>query len=304
MVICRNCHTSWPDDCKFCGMCGYQVGELTDVETLRLAGHAKHLKKGWNRSRLFKLTSIVLSLIVVLIATAVSFYVYFSQKVFNAASPEATLTVYGKAIAGQTLQVIGQHFTPNQTVFVSIDGQPLAKDGIIADMWPVSARNLSLVSQLSTNSGGTAVTVQADGTFSIEIHVDNDWTVGSSHYLSVVDQQGKEIKGLYFIVAPDRSTLTPIPSPTPAPVPNPTATPSPTPTPTPRPSPTPTPTPKPTPPPTPTPTSNTTPTPTSLPRPSPTPTSPSAPTPSPTVLPRPSPTPTRSSTPRSSPTVQ
>ena len=25
MVICRNCHSSLPDECRFCGICGYQM---------------------------------------------------------------------------------------------------------------------------------------------------------------------------------------------------------------------------------------------------------------------------------------
>src|SRR5579864_6187021 len=191
MVICRNCHTSWPDDCKFCGMCGYQTSKLADKETLQLTDHAKHLKKARTGSRQSNLTATVLSLVVIFIATIVLCFAYLDHKNFTDTLPASTLTAYGKAIAGQTLQVIGQHFTPGHTVFVSVDDQPLVKNGSIVEDWVLTQgrrweqacgraqaplirgygicayHGISYVGNI--DASGTPVAVQADGTFTVKI---------------------------------------------------------------------------------------------------------------------------------------
>jgi hypothetical protein len=92
MVICQNCRSSWPDDCKFCGMCGHQINELADKETLQLAGHIQHLKKVQNGSRPAHLTTVVLSLIVVFIASITLFFTYFNRNnVPSTAEPDQSI---------------------------------------------------------------------------------------------------------------------------------------------------------------------------------------------------------------------
>jgi hypothetical protein len=118
----------------------------------------------------------------------------------------ATLVTSGKAIPGQTLQVVGNHFTPGQTVFVTIDGQPLASNGAIVDIWHSSALSLVVVSRSSANRSGTPVNVHTDGTFTVAVHIDIHWIAGSTHHLSVDNQQGKELKSLNFVVETNQST--------------------------------------------------------------------------------------------------
>jgi hypothetical protein len=267
--------------------------------------HTKHLKKGL-RSPYLKLA--VSSFAVVAVVTVTLFVIYLknvnSERASAVTTSNITLATSGQPIPGQTLQVIGTHFTPGQTVFVILDGQPLAKGGTTADAWRSST--MSLASLSFTNSNGTPVRVQADGTFTLAIHIDIHWTVGSTHRLSVYNQQGRELGSLDLTVGANQSTSTPRPTTTATPTPTPTSKSEPThnSTPTPTPTNTPIPTTAPTPVPTSTDTPIPTPTPTAtpIPIPTPTPTDTPIPTPTPTDTPIPIPTPTPTDTPIPTPT--
>ena len=218
------------------------------------------------------LIAVISSLIILSVGAAALLIAHFNSS--NADASNMTLIPAGKAIRGQTLQVVGHYFPPNQTVLVTLDSQPLTKNGATSIWHPPAASQVSL---LSAELSGTAVTVQSDGTFTVTIYINSNWTVGSIHHLNVYNQQGTELKSLDLTVEAGQSTSPSTPTPTspstPESAPTPTPTPIPTapvPTPTPAPTRTPTPTPEPSPTPTPEPTPTPVPTPTSVPTATPT----------------------------------
>jgi hypothetical protein len=239
---------------------------------------AKPLKKGWNGYQLYSLKTLLTLLAIVAVVTVTSLFVYFNNFAPSAnttahsitpttgtTNSKATLVPAGKAIAGQSLQVAGNHFTPNQTVFVTLDGKALDNNGAVGYTPRTSALSLPLAGLFSTNTNGTPVTVQPNGTFTVVIQIPTSWA-GSTHYLKVNNQQGQELKSLALSIenhqviptatstsnTSDIASTSPT-SPTPtttstsptSPTPTTTST-SPTPTPTPTPTPIPTPTPTPT----------------------------------------------------------
>jgi hypothetical protein len=227
-------------------------GEHHQAQSIHGAHHqprmpyAKHLKRGENAFPPSSLVIAISSLIIVSIVTISLFIVYMTNGKSNPNTTSVTnitLITSGKAVPGKTLQVIGNHFTPGQIVLVTLDDQPLAGSRTTADTWRSSTMSLANLS--SAVVGGTPVTVQSNGTFTVEIHIDSHWTIGSTHRLSVYNQQGKELKSLTLTVEGDQPKPTPTaPTSTPTPASTPTPIPSasiPTPTPTTMPTPTPTP---------------------------------------------------------------
>jgi hypothetical protein len=165
------------------------------------------LKKILNGGRPSFLTVVVSLLIVVGVTAVVLLIIQLSSDANTNAAPKsvpsnATLVTSGKAVPGQMLQVVGNHFTPGQTVFVTVDGQPLAYTS------HPSALNLSMISRSSANRGGTPVKVRTDGTFTVAVPIDTHWTVGSTHHISVNNQQGKELKSLNFVVETNQAAGT------------------------------------------------------------------------------------------------
>jgi hypothetical protein len=163
---------------------------------------------------------------IVAIVTIASIIVYTNTNKTTATEPDITLVASGNAIPGQTLQVVGHHFTPSQTVLVTMDGQSVATDGTVPYTWQLSvlqnrggstlglsAPSLS-TALLAATSAGTPVTVQVDGTFTIKIRIDSDWHVGSIHRLSVEDRQGKELKSINLTIQSNQLTVIATPTPT------------------------------------------------------------------------------------------
>ena len=151
MIICRNCRSSLPDGCRVCTTCGHLTGQFP----IRGSGvsDTKDLKKIWIWT--IVVASVILLSVGIIAILTVSFQSSTPQPVDS--SSVLTLVMSGKAVPGQTVQVVGNHFTTGQTVLVTLDGQPLANNGATTYTRPRSNVNLSLVSLSSTNSGGTPV---------------------------------------------------------------------------------------------------------------------------------------------------
>ncbi len=185
-----------------------QPQEIHAAHRLPVAGHPRQLKEGQSgRRSSYQIIAILLLLVVSLVAIT---FLFVSSKRNSSDSAttsiiaNATLVTSGKAIPGQTLQVVGNHFPPSQTVLVTLDDRPLVKNEAIADTWHSSA--MRLVSLSSANVRGTPIAIHADGTFTIVIHIAPDWKVGSTHHLSIYNQQGKELKSLNLPIKADQLT--------------------------------------------------------------------------------------------------
>jgi hypothetical protein len=169
------------------------------------ANHTRHLHKirsGYRPSwQLIAISSVIL---VTIITLGTLFVANYSKNNINVAITSNTnLVPAGKAIPGQTLQVVGNHFPASQTVFITLDGQPLVNNGTMEHTRRLSVANLGSVS--SANVNGTSVAVDANGTFTVPIQIDSNWKAGSIHHLTAFNQQGKELKSLDLKVEDNQS---------------------------------------------------------------------------------------------------
>jgi hypothetical protein len=181
---------------------------MYNVHEQSLADHPKYLKKVQSRRRVSYRIIPILLLLVVSLVVGTLFFVSFDRSSNNNVTTtiisNATLVTSGKAIPGQKLQVVGNHFPPSQTVLVTLDDQPLVKHEATTYTPHLSALSLSIVSLPSANVSGTPISIHADGTFTVVIHIGTNWKVGSTHHLSVYNQQGKELKSLNLRIEADQ----------------------------------------------------------------------------------------------------
>jgi hypothetical protein len=162
-----------------------------------VAGHPRQVRKAHSGRRPSYQVIAISSLLVVSLVAITFLFVSSKRNPSNTTViSNATLVTSGKAIPGQTLQVVGKHFPPRQTVLITLDNQPLVKNKVTAYTSHVFAMSLSMGSLLSVDISGTPIPIHADGTFTVVIHIDAHWKAGSTHYLSVYNQQGKELKSL------------------------------------------------------------------------------------------------------------
>jgi len=189
-----------------------QIQEANPAYNQYLASPPKHPKKAQSGCRTSYRIIAILSLLAVFLAAGTLFFVLFHRSSSNHVTTtttiisHATLVTSGKAIPGQTLQVVGNHFPPSQIVLVTLDNRPLVKNEATASAPHLSPLSYSMVSLPFANVSGTPITIHTDGTFTVAIYIDTNWKVGSTHHLSVYSQQGKELKSLNLPIDADQLT--------------------------------------------------------------------------------------------------
>jgi hypothetical protein len=195
----------------------------------------------------------VVGAVVVLIV--VGLLIISAALAFTVLSPDLTLSGNTSIAPGGTLQVHGQHFLPNSSIALTLDGGIPVQFTTGASALAAKTRAVSvtgwqqdLVSLTLTPLAGPALHANGSGTFDITLIADPLWAPGP-HTLHASESPAGRSATMTFTIS---SSLTPTPTDTPALTP--TDTPTPTPTDTPTPTPTDTPTPTPTAPPTSTPT--------------------------------------------------
>ncbi|HZR43558.1 MAG TPA: hypothetical protein VFB12_25815, partial [Ktedonobacteraceae bacterium] len=142
------------------------------------------------------LTTVVSVAVVVATVTAVLFVLYLNKTSSSAAPPPA-VAINGSAIPGQAVIMRGSNFVAGSTVTVTLDNQSLG-----ASNGPTTMSMLQLLGQ-QTPLSGTPVKVSSDGTFSLTIHIDPNWSISSTHTVRVYDQSGAFVLSKDIVVISD-----------------------------------------------------------------------------------------------------
>jgi hypothetical protein len=152
-------------------------------------------------------------------------------------APNISLSGSSEVNPGGMLSLQGDHFLPDSSVSLSLDGNtPIYS---VQNATPVQQAYSSDVAQLAYSQSaltGSNVSVNKNGTFTLNLPVDPSWPLGH-HVIDATESVTHRSASLPFTIQTGIGQTTPTPTATP------TMTPGQTPTPTPKVSPTPTPTP-------------------------------------------------------------
>ncbi|HEX3639840.1 MAG TPA: BACON domain-containing carbohydrate-binding protein, partial [Ktedonobacteraceae bacterium] len=185
-----------------------QVGRLYGTYQSRFINRVKQAKaarNGWRSSYLT--TAVGTATLVVVVGVMLLLAHFHSSPASGSPAPGGggtpTLTLQGKAMPGQSITLTGSHFRPSKAV-VMLDGQPLGSGdqnqhpsgAPLADMMNV----FSLLTSQTPAVGGW-ITVNNDGTFTVDIPINSHWSNGSKHFLNVYGQDSKFITSTTFTVA-------------------------------------------------------------------------------------------------------
>jgi hypothetical protein len=181
----------------------------------------------------------------VVLLTLVGLLIISAVLAFTVLSPDLTLSGNTIIAPSGTLQIHGQHFLPNSSIALILDGGTPVQFTTGASALPTKTRAVSvagwqenLVSLTLTPLAGPALHANGSGTFDITISADPLWAPGP-HTLHATESPAGRSAAMTFTINP---SVTPTPTDTPTPTPTDTPTPTPTDTPTPTPTDTPTPT--------------------------------------------------------------
>ena len=196
--------------------------------------HPAHQRSGTaqQRNRASYRAAMLVTAIVVIIAVILGSVWFFTRSASPTTTALAipTLTIDGSAIPGQTIALNGSHFLGGSIIIVELDGQPIVSSDQripLVDTQHSLTMELFQPIQPHIDAAGTPITVASNGTFSLVVTIPANWNVGSSHTLSVTNQQGKDLASQRFTVQATGQTTTATSGPTtvpPTPTTAPTAT--------------------------------------------------------------------------------
>ena len=142
----------------------------------------------------------------VAVAVTVSLLLVLLSRGAIGAAPPPTLAILGSAIPGKSIILHGDHFQAGSRITVVIDNQSGSTSNHSSSADSVSTINsMTMLQALEQQQplSGIPATIKSDGTFDVTIPVNATWNVGSTHTLSVYDQNARLIKNTVFSVMAD-----------------------------------------------------------------------------------------------------
>ena len=137
---------------------------------------------------------------VVIAAVVASLVIVLQSRIPNSASTLPNLFISGSAIPGKSITLVGNNFTANTRITVTFDNQSAT---ISTGSFAQSAMGRNAMSLLQAydqqqSISGTSTTVGSDGTFSVTLPINANWSIGSTHIIGVYDQSAKLIASKSF----------------------------------------------------------------------------------------------------------
>src|SRR5229473_4498924 len=131
---------------------------------------------------------------------------------FTVFAPSLSLSGSSSVVSGGTLALHGNHFIPGSSIALTLDNSlPVFVEARPAGIQTARALSMTAAQLFAQQSGSNTITAGGDGTFSVNISVDPNWSMGR-HTIQASESITHRGAQLTFTIV--SSSATPTPSPT------------------------------------------------------------------------------------------